>query len=36
MDRIIEVRFDAVFRILEEQHRISKHWPYTADEIRKD
>jgi hypothetical protein len=36
MHRASEDRFDAVFRILEEQHRISEQWPYTAGQIRRD
>jgi hypothetical protein len=36
MHRTSEGRFDAVFRILDEQRRISEQWPYTADQIRRD
>ncbi|HVB87076.1 MAG TPA: hypothetical protein VNK23_10490 [Candidatus Dormibacteraeota bacterium] len=36
MNRATETRFDAVLRILEEQHRLCNQWPYSADQIQHD
>lgn len=36
MDRTNEERLDAVFRVFDEQHRISKQWPYAPGRIQRD